>query len=94
MKDEQTQGLDMLAYCDRMLDYAHLVHSLPESAADPKQQEPAYGAAWNATNCECGLYPYEHDGCAGPMAKQLSRDWQSGDDVPGYREEMWPPRRP
>ncbi len=94
MSDEHTQALGELGYLNRMLDYCHLVHSLPESAADPELQEPAYGPAWNATNCKCGLYPYEHDGCVGPMAKQLQRGWQSGDDVPGYREEVWPRRKP
>ena len=78
-----------LDYINRMLDYTHLVHSLPESAADylpeddgtPCLQERAYGPLWDRPSCDCKLYPYLHGGCPGAAAQQLPHGWKSGDDV-------------
>ena len=73
-----------LDYINRMLDYAHDVHSLPESCAveDEKlNQVPTFGPLWDRPRCDCKLYAYEHGGCSGPAAKRLPRGWKSGDDV-------------
>jgi len=70
-----------MSYIDRMLDYAHEIHSMPDSAAAPEEQEATFGPQWNRPACDCKLYGYEHGGCPGPAAKRLPRGWKSGDDV-------------
>ncbi|HUC30014.1 MAG TPA: hypothetical protein VMR80_10535 [Candidatus Acidoferrum sp.] len=70
-----------LDYVNRMLDYAHGVHSLPESAASGVDQDAEYGAQWHRPSCACELYAYTHGGCPGAAAKRLPRGWKSGDDL-------------
>ncbi len=70
-----------MSYIDRMLDYAHGVHSQPDSAAvddENLDQAKTYGSNWNRPVCDCKLYGYEHGGCPGPAAKTLPRGWKSG----------------
>jgi hypothetical protein len=73
-----------LEYINRMLDYVHDVHSLPESCAveDEKlNQAGTYGPQWDRPSCNCKLYSYQHGGCPGPAAQRLPVGWHSGDDV-------------
>lgn len=70
-----------LDFINRMLDYAHGVHSIPESSAAADEQEDTFGPQWDRPSCDCKLYAYEHGGCLGPAAKCLPRGWKSGDDV-------------
>ena len=79
-----TSSLGTIAYVNRMLDYAHDIHSLPESAAvedEDLDQAKTFGQNWNRPVCDCDLYNYAHAGCPGPAAKRLPRGWKSGDDV-------------
>lgn len=70
-----------MSYVDRMLDYAREIHSIPESAAAPDEQEATFGPLWDRPVCDCKLYPQPHAGCPGQRSAGLPRVWKSGDDV-------------